>query len=511
MYRLTRPARHAWLLALLPACVALAGCGSAPPPNGSPKAPPPAQVLVSVPVRKTVTDYEDFPGRIEARNFVEIRARVTGYLNRIHFIEGAEVKAGDLLFEIDPRPYEAELAQAAGAVLQMEGRVQRLELDYVRGTELRSKGAISREEFDKIIGERTEATGSLAAAKGMLDKAKLNLAFTKVHAPLSGRISRRFLDPGNMVKADETPLTTVVSLNPVYAYFDLDERSTLKAQRLLREGKVKWQPGSSLPVFLGLADAQGLCGTRVWLDPTKLTAHSLPLSAAVSALRTIPGVRVSGSLAGQPAWPGQEVELTLITPTALPDPKQPGGEPRLVTANLLGDLVLASGSGGQPTTLKDVARIDRSPKHPGFPRRGDITFADNRVDPDTGTWRLRATFDNPDYALYPGLYVRIRLPVGNPYSALLVSEQALGTDQGQKFLYVVNEANKAEYRRVQVGKIHDGLRVINEGVREGERVVVSGLQRVRPGAELRPTVVPMPVLANPGQPSKQSPKPGERK
>src|SRR5262249_24892386 len=204
--------------------------------------------------------------------------------------------------------------RAEGAIIEGEGRLKRLDSDLRRATELVAKKSMASEEFDRIVGDRKEAEGTLEVARAARDLAKLNVEFTKVKAPLSGRISRRFIDPGNMVKADETDLTTVLSLDPVYAYFDLDERSTLKAQRLLREGKVKWDPDHPLPIFLGLADEEGK-----------------------------------------------------------------------------------------------------------YPRRGEIDFADNRVDPDTGTWRLRAVFPNPDHALYPGLYVRIRLPVGQPYKATLVS------------------------------------------------------------------------------------------
>jgi RND family efflux transporter MFP subunit len=186
-----------------------------------------------------------------------------------------------------------------------------------------------------------------------------------------------------MVKADETPLTTLVSLDPIYAYFDLDERTTLRLQRLVREHKIRWSQseGAGLPVLLGLADEEG------------------------------------------------------------------------------------------------------------FPKQGTINFADNHVDPDTGTWRLRGLFANADQSLSPGLFVRIHLPIGEPYPATLVSEEALGTDQGQKFVYVVDDAGTVGYRRVKVGRLHDGLRVITEGLSPGERVVVSGLQRVRPGIKVNPKPV----------------------
>ncbi len=370
-----------WLLALLLCCPAV-GCGPAPAQPSS--APPAPEVLVSLPVSREVADYVDFPGRIEAVNSIEVRARVTGYLDKVYFQEGAEVKQGDLLFEIDPRPYKAELARTEGNIVQSEGRLRRMEAEHQRATSLLPKGNISREDFDRIAGDRTEARGALAVAKANRDMAELNVGFTQVRAPLSGRISRRYIDPGNLVKADETPLTTIVSLDPIYAYFDADERTTLRLQRLVRAQKIKWSLKAGVPVTLGLADEEG------------------------------------------------------------------------------------------------------------FPRQGTITFADNRLDPDTGTWRLRGQFANTDFALSPGLFVRLRAPIGEPYPAILVSEQALGTDQGQKFVYVVNDKSQVEYRRVKVGSLHGGLRVITENLKPKEKIVVSGLQRVRPDMEVSPTLVEMP-------------------
>jgi RND family efflux transporter MFP subunit len=342
-----------------------------------------------VPVTRTVTDYEDFPGRLEAVNSVEVRARVTGHLDKVHFKEGTDVKEGDLLFDIDPRVFRAEVNRAEANLVQAQAHLTRLEADYVRAVPLHRKGAIGQEEFDKITGDRAEATAAVGVARAAREQAELNLGFTRVRSPLSGQISRRFLDPGNLVKADETPLTTIVSLDPIYAYFDLDERSTLLAKRLIREGKVKWSPDVGLPVFLGLADEEGK-----------------------------------------------------------------------------------------------------------FPRQGTIEFADNRVDADTGTWRLRGTFANPDRSLTPGLFVRIHLPIGEAYEATLISEQALGTDQGQKFVYVVQDDGKVEYRRVKVGRLHNGLRVILDGLEPRLPVVVSGLQRIRPGMEVRTKVVEMPMASD---------------
>jgi RND family efflux transporter MFP subunit len=378
-----RPLTIYWLLAVLPACPLLTGCGPSQA-QPAPGQPPPPEVEVALPVTREVTDYADFPGRTEAVNSVDIRARVTGYLEKMHFKEGAFVKKGDLLFEIDPRPYQADFARTEANAVQTEAHLKRLDADYQRAMTLISKGAIGREEFDKINGDRAEAAAAVGVAKAQRDMASLNLGFTKIRAPLSGRIDRRMIDPGNLVKADDTVLASIVSLDPIYAYFDLDERSTLRAKRLMREGKIKWSPETGVPVLLGLADEDG------------------------------------------------------------------------------------------------------------YPQRGTINYAANRVDPDSGTWQLRALFDNHDHLLTPGLFVRMRLPIGSPYQALLISEQSLGTDQGQKFVYVVDGANQVSYRLVQVGRAYGRLRVVSDGLKPTEKIIVSGLQRVRPGAEVAPQVVPMP-------------------
>jgi RND family efflux transporter MFP subunit len=364
-----------------------AGCerGETPPPFAMQQTP---EVVVSQPVTREVTDYEDFPGRVEAMNAVDVRARVTGYLQNMHFKEGTEVKKGDLLFEIDPRPYQTELARSEGNVTQSEGHLRRLEADYQRALTLYPKGAMGREDFDRIGGDRVEAAGALAVAKAARDMARLNVDWTQVHAPISGRISRRNIDPGNMVKADETSLTTIVSLDPIHAYFDLDERTTLRLQRVIRDKKIAWSTDVALPVLLGLADEDG------------------------------------------------------------------------------------------------------------FPKSGVINFADNRVDPDTGTWRLRAIFKNSEYTLSPGMFVRIRLPIGTAHKAILISEQAISSDQGRKYVSVVGKDQKIENRSIKIGRLHDGLRVITEGLNTDERIVVSGLQRIRPGMEVQPgKPVPMPIVS----------------
>ncbi len=373
--------------ALLGAAV-FSGCERLQQPAGGPPAPPPAEVQVSEPVVRTVRDYEEFPGRVEAVDTISVRAHLTGYLDKVNLREGQEVKAGELLFEIDPRPFKAELDRAAATLVQAEAHRDRLDADYRRAAKLLDSRAISREEYDKVVGDRAEAEAAIGVARAIKELAEVNLGYTKVQAKINGRASRRFVDPGNLIKADDTILTTLVSLDPIYATFDIDERTTLRLQRLMRDGTMKWSTDVGLPVELGLAD------------------------------------------------------------------------------------------------------------EPGYPHQGTVNFTDNVVDTETGTWRLRAILANKDRVLSPGMFVRVHLPLGKEYQATLVSEQALGTDQGQKFLYVVSDAGKVQNRRVKVGRQHEGLRVILDGLGPNEKVIVSGLQRVRDGVMVNPAVVPMPMADN---------------
>lgn len=374
--------RRTWWLVPLVAAVAVGGCARSRQPKAA-AAPKPPEVFVDLPTTAEVNDYEDFTGRTVATKTIDIRARVTGYLDKIDFegSEGAHVEEGFVLFEIDARPYEAEAARADASLVQAQSHYARVERDYDRASKLVENKTITREQFDLVSGDRAEAKAAIEIAKANLDLAKLNLAFTKVRAPISGRVGRTMVDPGNLVRADETILTTIVNIDPVYAYFEADERTILRLRRFAEEGQVHATDQRAVPVKMGLADEDG------------------------------------------------------------------------------------------------------------FPHEGSINFVDNRLDPATGTLQLRGVFPNPDRMLSPGLFVRVRLPIGKPYQALTVPEQALGTDQGQKFVYVIGDDNKAQYRRVEVGRLQQGRRVIAGGLAEGERVVVSGLQRVRPGAEVQPRMV----------------------
>jgi RND family efflux transporter MFP subunit len=364
--------------------LALGGCKHEPPALA---AIPPPVVTVSQPLEREVTDYYEYTGRTAAVDAVEVRARVSGYLVKVNFREGAVVKKGDLLFQIDPRPFQAVLDEAKGQVAQWEAKLARAEADVVRDERLLPKGAASQKDLDQAVADRGEARAAIQSARGAVDRAALDLEFTRVTAPISGRISRYLITEGNLVTADTTLLTTIVSIDPMYAYFDVDERAVLHVRQLIREGKARSarDSDSEVPVLLGLANETG------------------------------------------------------------------------------------------------------------FPHQGTVNFVDNQVNPQTGTVRLRGVFANEPEVLLPGYFARIRLLIGQTHRALLVTERAIDTDQGQKILYVVSDQNEVVSRPIRVGALHDGLRVIEEGVQPGERVIVNGLLQVRPGIIVEPKLADMPV------------------
>jgi RND family efflux transporter MFP subunit len=347
-----------------------------------PVAPAPA-VQVIQPVQRQVTDFADFTGRVEAVTSVQLRARVSGYLVKAPFKEGSLVKEGDLLFQIDPRPYEARLEKATAGLALAEARLKIAQTALKRAEALLARQAIAREEYDKLLSERTEAEVMLRIAAADRDQARLDLDFTRVTAPIAGRVGRRFLDPGNLVRADETALATLVTLDPHYIYFDMDERTALRLLRPLRAAKGKAAALSELPVLMGLPDEKG------------------------------------------------------------------------------------------------------------FPHRGEITFADNRVDPETWTLRMRATFANPDGLLLPGMFVRVRLALGSPHGALLVPRGAVQRLNGKAFLWVVSAKTKAVRCPVEVGAMHGSLQVVAKGLNADDRVIIGGLDGVRPGMLVVPQPVPV--------------------
>jgi membrane fusion protein, multidrug efflux system len=383
-----------WRSALLCFCLtwagALIGCSRGP----SQLAPPePPAVPVSQPVRRVVTDYVDFTGRTDAEQAVDIRARVTGYLVKMPFKEGAEVKKDDLLFVVDPRPYQAQLDQAEGQVNRYQAQLDLAKTTYARfkGLGAAEPGAVSKQALDQYSAQVAEADATLKAAKSSLEVYKLNLSFCQVTSPIDGQVSRYYLTLGNLVNQDQTLLTTVVSLDPIYAYFDVDEPTLLSIQQDIDAGKIKQSQEGMLPVLMGLQ--------------------------------------------------GED----------------------------------------------------------GFPHGGEVNFVNNQVNPTTGSISFRGVFPNSKSPkgirlLKPGMFVRIRLPMGEPHPALLVIDRAIGSDQGLKYVYVLDADNKAQYRRVTTGALQeDGLRVV-DGLHPDDWVVVGNLQQVRPRMQIRPDKVTMPTL-----------------
>jgi RND family efflux transporter MFP subunit len=338
----------------------------------------PPEVLYTLPVTKTVTDYESFTGRTDAFKTVDVRARVSGYLEKINFKDGDDVKEGDVLFVIDKRPYEVEQKRSEAALLKARAHLKRLEADFRRASALIKDRTITPEQYDQVSGDRAEAEADVKAADAALDSAKLNLEFTEVTAPLTGRASRRQIDVGNLVTQDQTTLTTIVAMDPMYAYFDVDQPTVLRIRKLVQQGKIQSAREANVPVYLKLNDD------------------------------------------------GDE----------------------------------------------------------SAPIEGTINFAENRLDPLTGTLRARGIFDNPKMFLSPGMFVRVRVRIGYPHEAILIPERSLGSDQERKFVYVINEKEEIVYRPVTIGKPEGQMRVIDEGLATGERVVVSGLQRIRPGIKV---------------------------
>jgi RND family efflux transporter MFP subunit len=368
--------------------IGLTGCASAP---SEPAAAAPIPVTVSHPVERYVTDSAVFTARTAAVDSVEVRAHVWGYLHKVNFKEGALVKKGDVLFELDPRPYEALLSQAKAKVAQDEAQLTYDEAEYQRNLRLVGTGAVSRSDLEKTASARGVDKANIAADKAQVASRQLDLDYTKVTAPISGRVSRYVVTVGNLIQSGDqgggTLLSTIVSVNPMYAYFDVDEYTVLRVRRLIREGKAKSARNDEVTVWLGLANDEG------------------------------------------------------------------------------------------------------------YPHQGTINFVDNQINPRTGTLRLRGVFPNADEALLPGHFARVRVPIGYSHQALLISDRAIDSDQGQKIVYVVNENNEVVTRPIRLGALHDGLREITDGLKPDDRVIVTGLQQVRPGVTVVPKAIEMPNAA----------------
>jgi membrane fusion protein, multidrug efflux system len=387
--------------ALLGFCLILTGtmigCSESPPEVAPPQPP---VVPVSQPVQRQVTDFVDFTGRTDAVNAVTIVPRVTGYLVKMPFKEGSLVKQGELLFEVDPRPYKAQLDQAEGQVKLYQAQSDLAKATLGRDQEVaKTPGAVSAQQLDQDRAAVAQAAASIQAAKASLEVYKLNLSFCSVTSPIDGQVARYFLTLGNLVNQDQTQLTTVVSLDPMYAYFDMDEPTLIQIRHAIAEGKIQPRQKGSIPVFMALQGEQG------------------------------------------------------------------------------------------------------------YPHEGTINFVNNQVNPATGSITVRGVFANPVLKaevrlLSPGMFVRIHLPIGPPHPALLVTDRAIGSDQGLRYVYVIDAENKATYRRITTGPLEpDGLRVIRDGLKPGEWVAVGALQQIRPNLQVQTEKMAMPTLGQPAPPA----------
>ncbi|MGE9008462.1 efflux RND transporter periplasmic adaptor subunit [Leptospira interrogans] len=368
---------------ILVSALVLSGCGDKPPQPAAAAAAPP--VTVAQPVKRTVTDWDEFTGRFEALEEVQVRARVGGFVNTVEFRDGAIVRAGDLLYTIDSRPFEAVAAQAEGQLADSRAKVELAKRELDRALNLVQTSAVSEQTVDQRRQALQAAHAAEMQADGALKAAKLNIEFTHVLAPMTGRVGRHLVSPGNLVQGSEgsaTLLTSIVTLDPIYIYFDVDEATYLKNNRLWFEGKRPSSRDTPNPV---------------------------------------------------------EVALT-----------------------------------GEDKPSKE----------------GKMDFLDNRLDVSTGTLRSRAIIPNKDFSILPGQFGRVRLIGSSPYEALLLPDTAIATDQSRKIVFVVKDDNTVEARAVKLGPLDEGLRVVREGLKAEDRVIVDGIQRARVGAKVTPQTAP---------------------
>jgi RND family efflux transporter MFP subunit len=334
------------------------------------------------PVPREVLYWDEYTARLEAIDSVEIRPRVSGYLQSIRFQDGAMVRKGDLLFVIDPRPYDATLRHAESDVAAAKARLSLAQKNFARSAELIRTHAISQEEADIRQSNVEQADAAVMQADAAVDGARLDVEFTQLTAPISGRIGRKLVTEGNLVNggvgSQGTLLTTIVMLDPLYVYFEADERSYLKYMHLAESGERPTSREFHHPVWIGVADEEG------------------------------------------------------------------------------------------------------------FPREGTMDFVDNQFDRGTGTMVGRAIIANADLLLSPGLFARLRLPGSGPYGAVVIPDEAVGNDQSQKFVWVVDDENKAAIRYIKTGPLLDGARVVRDGLTRQDWVIVAGTQRVRPDALVDP-------------------------
>jgi RND family efflux transporter MFP subunit len=370
-------------LSILWAAALAGGCGKA---GDSAQAPPPPQVSVAEVLQKKVKDWDEFTGRFQAVETVEIRPRVSGYIDKVAFKEGTLVKSGDLLFVIDPRPYQADYDRAAADLKRYKTALDLARIESVRVQRLRESGAVSQEELDERTSTVAQAEANVAGAQAAVEAAQLNLTFTRVTSPINGRVSRAEVTRGNLVTGGNnggTLLSSVVSIDPIYLYFDSDELAYLRYTQMARQSEPASSRDARDPVQVGLANEEG------------------------------------------------------------------------------------------------------------FPHSGYVDFLDNQLNPQTGTIRARAVLDNKDGQFTPGLFARVQLLGSGEYTAILIEDRAVNTDQSQKYVLALSPDNKVEYRKVTLGRIIGGLRVVREGLKPGDVIVVNGAQRVHPGMTVTPERVVM--------------------
>jgi multidrug efflux system membrane fusion protein len=380
------------------AAAMLAACGG----NGQQQMPPP-DVNVAAVVQKSVTEWDEYSGHVEAIESAEIRPRVGGHLQAVHYAEGGMVEKGQLLFTIDSREYKAAADAAQADASRAEARVALAEQELKRAESLIGERAISQGELDQRRMEAQQAKADVLAARANAARAGLDLGFTYIRAPFRGRAGEAKVKPGNLVAPNETLLTTVVSIDPVYVTFTGDERAFLRYQEIVRSGNADSPRDGGTPVLVGLANEDG------------------------------------------------------------------------------------------------------------FPHEGKVDFIDNALNPATGTIRARAVVPNPDNRFTPGLFARVRLLGETVKSALLIHEQAVLTDQDRRYVYVLGEKNAAERRDVKLGAPVEGLRIVQSGLKAGDKVIVNGMRKIFfPGQPVNPHDVPMdqPNLPTPppaGNPAPKSP------
>ena len=360
--------RHVFLFFL---GLGLFACNRQPPQQ----APPPPPVTIAKPIQKEVVEWDEYTGRTDAVQSVDIRPRVSGYLDNITFRAGDTVSQGDLLFVIDPRPYQAIYDQAAASLRQAGANRQLNEANFQRESRLRSTNVTSKEEYDTSLAQKNQADAGYVASQAQLNSAQLNLDFTQIKAPISGRISREQVTIGNLVQADSTLLTNITSVDPIYAYFNVEERS-VERYEALHQGRA--EPEQRVPVYLKLENETG------------------------------------------------------------------------------------------------------------FPHEGIIDFSNNQFDSGTGTLQVRGVFPNKDGRLIPGAFVTVRIAGTAPYQGILITDRAVASDQGRKFVLVVDANNLVQVRPVELGPVFEGLRIARSGLKGDENVIINGIVNARPGSKVSP-------------------------